>query len=165
MKDLSSLTEVSPSLGIQRSRCLRPFTHMNIICLPISRGSYIILYRISDPLCLCFPSCRLQSRVQIAFLYVFHVSPLFTLRTARLIALSLIALMTFTTLMAESIFSFLNFPMYLQSVTIHSDTFSKWCVGKRGRVGECSVAPLRNKGAETLCPCREERVQTKESTN
>jgi hypothetical protein len=57
---------------------------------------------------------------------------------------------------------FLNFPIYLQSVTLHSDTFSKWCVGKRGRVEECSVAPLRNKRVETLCGCREKGVQTKE---
>jgi hypothetical protein len=48
---------------------------------------------------------------------------------------------------------FLNFPIYLQSLTIHSDTFSKWCVGKRGRVEECSVAPLRNKRVKTLCGC------------
>jgi hypothetical protein len=45
---------------------------------------------------------------------------------------------------------------------IHSDTFSKWCVGKRGRVEEYSVAPLRNKMAKTVCGCREKRVETKE---
>jgi hypothetical protein len=39
---------------------------------------------------------------------------------------------------------FLDFPIYLQYVEIHSITFSKWCVGKRGRLQECSVAPLRN---------------------
>jgi hypothetical protein len=57
---------------------------------------------------------------------------------------------------------FLNFPIYLQFVTIHSDTFSKWCVGKRGQVEERSVASLRNKRAKTLCGCREKWVQTKE---
>jgi hypothetical protein len=39
---------------------------------------------------------------------------------------------------------FLDIPIYLQSVEIHSGTFSKWCVVKRGRVAEYSVAPLRN---------------------
>jgi hypothetical protein len=57
---------------------------------------------------------------------------------------------------------FCNFPIYLRSVTIHSDTFSKRCVGKRGRVEQCSVAPLRNKRAKTVCGCREKRVQTEE---
>jgi hypothetical protein len=42
------------------------------------------------------------------------------------------------------------------------DTFSKWCVGKRGWVEECSVAPLHNKRVKTLCGCREKRIQTKE---
>jgi hypothetical protein len=42
------------------------------------------------------------------------------------------------------------------------DTFSKWCVRKRGRIEECSVAPLCNKGVKTLCGCREERVEAKE---
>jgi hypothetical protein len=42
------------------------------------------------------------------------------------------------------------------------DTFSKWCVGKRGRVEECSVAPPCNKRVKTLCGCLEQRVQTKE---
>jgi hypothetical protein len=44
------------------------------------------------------------------------------------------------------------------------DTFSKWCVGKRGRVEECSVAHLYNKRVKTLCGCRgkKKRVQTKE---
>jgi hypothetical protein len=55
---------------------------------------------------------------------------------------------------------FFNFPIYLQSVTIHSDTFSKWCVWKRGRVEECSVASLCNKRAKTVCGCREKRIQT-----
>jgi hypothetical protein len=41
------------------------------------------------------------------------------------------------------------------------DTFSKWCVEKRGRVEECSVAPLRNKRVKTLRGSRERRVQTK----
>jgi hypothetical protein len=45
--------------------------------------------------------------------------------------------------------------------TICRDTFRKWCVGRRGRLEECSVAPLCNKRAKTLCGCREERVQTK----
>jgi hypothetical protein len=57
---------------------------------------------------------------------------------------------------------FLDFPIYLQSVDIHSDTFSKWCVGKRGWVEECSVAPLRNERVKNLCGCREKRTQTKE---
>jgi hypothetical protein len=59
---------------------------------------------------------------------------------------------------------FLDFPIYLKSVYIHSDTISKLCVGKRGRVEEFSVAPLRNKRVKTLCGCRERRVnlQTKE---
>jgi hypothetical protein len=60
---------------------------------------------------------------------------------------------------------FFYFPIYLQSVEIHSDTFIKWCVGKRGRVEECSVAPLRNKRVKTLCSGREKGVQTKENTN
>jgi hypothetical protein len=34
--------------------------------------------------------------------------------------------------------------------------------GKRGRVEECSVTPLRNKGAKTLSGCRGKRVQSKE---
>jgi hypothetical protein len=42
------------------------------------------------------------------------------------------------------------------------DTFRKWCVGWRGRVEECCVAPLCNKRVKSLCCCREERVQTKE---
>jgi hypothetical protein len=33
------------------------------------------------------------------------------------------------------------------------DTFSKWCVGRRGRVEECSVATLRNKRVKILCGC------------
>jgi hypothetical protein len=33
---------------------------------------------------------------------------------------------------------------------ICNDTFSKWCVGKRGRVEEGSVAPLRNKRVKTV---------------
>jgi hypothetical protein len=61
----------------------------------------------------------------------------------------------------EVINFFLDFPVYLQSVEIHSDTISKWCVGKRGRV-ECSVSPLRNKRVKTLCGSREKRVQTNE---
>jgi hypothetical protein len=58
---------------------------------------------------------------------------------------------------------FLDFPIYLQSVYRHSNTISKLCVKKRGRVEECSVAPLRNKGVKTLCGCRGKRVQTKEN--
>jgi hypothetical protein len=53
---------------------------------------------------------------------------------------------------------FLDFPIYLQSVEILSDSFSKWCVGKRGRVEECSVAPHRNKRVKTLCACQEKKV-------
>jgi hypothetical protein len=51
-------------------------------------------------------------------------------------------------------FFVLDFPIYLQSVEIHLNTISKWCVGKRGRVEECSVAPLRNKKVKILCACR-----------
>jgi hypothetical protein len=39
------------------------------------------------------------------------------------------------------------------------------CVEKRGRVEECSVAPLRDKRVKTLCGCRGKRVQTKENTD
>jgi hypothetical protein len=60
---------------------------------------------------------------------------------------------------------FLNFPIYLHSVYIHINTIGKLCVWKRGRVEECSVAPLRDKMIKTLCGCREKRVQTKENTN
>jgi hypothetical protein len=60
------------------------------------------------------------------------------------------------------IYFFLDFPIYLQSVEIHLNTISKWCVEKRGRVEEWSVAPLRDKRVKTLCGCREKRVQTKE---
>jgi hypothetical protein len=49
---------------------------------------------------------------------------------------------------------FLDFPICLQSVHIHLNTISKWCVGTRGRVEECSVALLRNKRVKTLCGCR-----------
>jgi hypothetical protein len=45
------------------------------------------------------------------------------------------------------------------------DTFSKWCVGKRGRVEECSLAPLRNKRVKTLCGCQEKRIQLRKNTN
>jgi hypothetical protein len=58
-------------------------------------------------------------------------------------------------------FIFLDFPIYLQSVEIYSDTFRKCCVGERGRVEECSVAPLCNKRVKTVCGCRGKRVQTK----
>jgi hypothetical protein len=54
---------------------------------------------------------------------------------------------------------FVRFPNLF---AICRDTFSKWCVGKRGRVEERSVAPLPNKRVKTLCGCREKRVQTKE---
>jgi hypothetical protein len=57
---------------------------------------------------------------------------------------------------------FLDFPICLQSEYIHLNTICKWCVGKRGRVEECSVAPLRDKRVKTLCGCLEKRVQTKE---
>jgi hypothetical protein len=65
---------------------------------------------------------------------------------------------------------FFNFPVYLQSVEIHSDIFNKWCVWKRGRVEECSVASLRNKRVKTLRGCRGEkgyklRLTTKAKTN
>jgi hypothetical protein len=45
------------------------------------------------------------------------------------------------------------------------DTFSKWCVGKRGRVEECSVAPLHNKRVKTLCGCQEKRYKLRKNTN
>jgi hypothetical protein len=60
------------------------------------------------------------------------------------------------------IFFFLYFPIYLESVEIHSNTISKWCVGKRGRVEGGSVTPLRDKRVKNLCCCREKRVQTTE---
>jgi hypothetical protein len=60
---------------------------------------------------------------------------------------------------------FLDFPIYLQSVYIHSNTISKLCVEKRGRVDECSVASLRDKMVKTTYGCREKRVQTKKNTN
>jgi hypothetical protein len=41
------------------------------------------------------------------------------------------------------------------------DTFSKGYDGRRGRVEECSVAPLCNKKVKTLCGCREEGIKTK----
>jgi hypothetical protein len=47
------------------------------------------------------------------------------------------------------------FFIFLNLFAICRDTFSKWCVGKRGRVEECSVAPLRNKRLKTWCGCRE----------
>jgi hypothetical protein len=56
------------------------------------------------------------------------------------------------------VFFFLDFTNLF---AICRDTFSKWCVGRRGRVEECSVAPLCNKRVNTLCGCREERVQIK----
>jgi hypothetical protein len=49
---------------------------------------------------------------------------------------------------------FLDFQIYLQSVYVHSNTISKLCVEKRGRVEECSVAPLCDKRVKTLCGCR-----------
>jgi hypothetical protein len=51
-------------------------------------------------------------------------------------------------------FFFLDFPIYLQSVYIHSNKISKLCDEKRGRVEECSVAPLRNERVKNLCGCR-----------
>jgi hypothetical protein len=51
-------------------------------------------------------------------------------------------------------FFFLDLSIYLQSVEIHLNTISKWCVGKLGRVEECSVALFCNKGVKTLCGCR-----------
>jgi hypothetical protein len=39
-------------------------------------------------------------------------------------------------------------------IYIYSNTISKLCVEKRGRVEECSVAPLRDKRVKTLCGCR-----------
>jgi hypothetical protein len=38
---------------------------------------------------------------------------------------------------SESTEDFFYFPIYLQSVEIHSDTFSKWCVGKLRRFNAC----------------------------
>jgi hypothetical protein len=59
-------------------------------------------------------------------------------------------------------FFFKDFPIFLQSVYIHSNTISKLCVEKRGRVEECSVTPLRDKRVKNFCGCREKSVQTKE---
>jgi hypothetical protein len=59
-------------------------------------------------------------------------------------------------------FFLLDFQIYLQSVYIHSNTINKLCVEKRGRVEECSVAPLCDKRVKTLCGCRGKSVQTKE---
>jgi hypothetical protein len=63
---------------------------------------------------------------------------------------------------ACGLFFFFNFPIYLQSVYIHLNTIRKLCVEKRGRVEECSVAPLRDKRVKTLCGCWGKRVQTNE---
>jgi hypothetical protein len=52
------------------------------------------------------------------------------------------------------IFFCLGFPIYLQSVYIHSNTIRKLCAEKRGWVEECSVAPLCDKRVKTLCGCR-----------
>jgi hypothetical protein len=61
------------------------------------------------------------------------------------------ALVDLLNLSFEIFFTF-NLPIYLQSVYIHSNTIR--CVGKRGLVEECSVAPLRDKRVKTLCGCR-----------
>jgi hypothetical protein len=50
---------------------------------------------------------------------------------------------------------FIDFPIYLQSVYIYSNTISKLCVEKRELEEECSVTPLRDKKVTTLCGCRE----------
>jgi hypothetical protein len=59
---------------------------------------------------------------------------------------------------------FVDFPIYLQSVYIHSNTISKLFVGKRGRVEEFYVAPFRDKKGENLVWLSGKRVQTKENT-
>jgi hypothetical protein len=41
---------------------------------------------------------------------------------------------------------FCFFCIFPNLFAICNDTFSKWWVGRRGRVEQCSVAPLRNKG-------------------
>jgi hypothetical protein len=65
------------------------------------------------------------------------------------ISLSLVAMLKSGILATTSSTAFfLDFPIYLQSVKIHSDTFCKWCVGKRGRVEECSVTPLCNESVK-----------------
>jgi hypothetical protein len=56
----------------------------------------------------------------------------------------------------------INFFKFTNLFAICRDTFSKWCVGMRRRIHECSVAPLRNNRVKTLCGCREKRVQSKE---
>jgi hypothetical protein len=61
-------------------------------------------------------------------------------------------------------FFFLDFPIYLQSVYIHSNTISKLCVDKRGRIEECSVATLRDKRVKTLCGCREKGYKLRLTT-
>jgi hypothetical protein len=63
--------------------------------------------------------------------FLFHTKPIWYLIHIVLIILSLNKLF------------FGDFPSYLQSVYIHSNTISKLCVEKRGRVEECSVAPLQ----------------------
>jgi hypothetical protein len=45
---------------------------------------------------------------------------------------------------------------------IHSNTISKLCVEKRGRVEECSVAPLHDKKVKTLNGCRGKKFTNKE---
>jgi hypothetical protein len=56
---------------------------------------------------------------------------------------------------------FYKFPN-LFAICIHTlNTISKLCVEKRGRVEECSVAPLRDKRVKNLCGW----LSGKESTN
>jgi hypothetical protein len=102
----------------------------------------------SNILSLHSPSFQILSSAcsQISWVCVFHV-------------------MSETKFRSNTKIFFLDFPIYLQSVTIHSDTFSKWCDGKRGRVEECSVAPLRNKRVKTLCGCREQRHKLRKNIN
>jgi hypothetical protein len=60
------------------------------------------------------------------------------------------------------LFFYFKFPNVF-AICIHIlNKISKLCVEKRGRVEECSVAPLRDKRVKTLCGCRRKRIQTKE---
>jgi hypothetical protein len=58
----------------------------------------------------------------------------------------------------ENIHFFLRFPnLFAICIDTFKNTISKWCVGKRGRVEEFSVAPLRDKRVKTLCGCRDKK--------
>jgi hypothetical protein len=54
-------------------------------------------------------------------------------------------------------FFFFKFPNLFAICILTLNTISKLCVEKRGRVEECSVAPLRDKRVKTLCGCRRKK--------